>query len=30
MVDLSRRRLFTRKTHTDNAVRLPWLARPEQ
>lgn len=30
MVDLSRRRLFARKTHTDNAVRLPWLTRPEQ
>lgn len=30
MVNLSRRRLFARKTHTNDAVRLPWLAQPEQ
>ncbi|WP_394157039.1 ferredoxin-type protein NapF [Vibrio campbellii] len=30
MVDLSRRRLFARKTQPDNSVRLPWLAKPTQ
>ncbi|HHX8442305.1 TPA: ferredoxin-type protein NapF [Vibrio diabolicus] len=30
MVDLSRRRLFARKAHPDNTVRLPWLTKPEQ
>ncbi|OLQ94256.1 ferredoxin-type protein NapF [Vibrio ponticus] len=30
MVDLSRRRLFTRNVVRDDAVRLPWLSSPEQ
>ncbi|WP_194437728.1 ferredoxin-type protein NapF [Vibrio fluminensis] len=30
MVDLSRRRLFTRNVVQDDAVRLPWLSAPEQ
>ncbi|WP_104026737.1 ferredoxin-type protein NapF [Vibrio jasicida] len=30
MVDLSRRRLFARKTQLDNSLRLPWIAKPTQ
>jgi ferredoxin-type protein NapF len=30
VVDLSRRRLFARKTQQDNSLRLPWIAKPTQ
>ncbi|GAK87861.1 ferredoxin-type protein NapF [Vibrio ponticus] len=30
MVDLSRRRLFTRKAAQEDSVRLPWLTTPER